>query len=412
MEHTSKSIIGTESKELADKKIVLCICGSVAAVKSPEIARELMRHGAEVYPVMSESAKKIIHPYLMEWSTGNPCITELTGRIEHVELCGKHEKKADLLLIAPATANTISKIACGIDDTTVTTFATTALGSKIPVIIVPAMHESMYENPIIEKNIYLLKSQGIIFIDPKIAHMKAHISPTEHIVKTICSIFTKKDLKDKRILITAGPTIEHIDPVRIITNPGSGKTGIYLAKAAHKRGADVTLITGNIGQLEKDGYKIIQTKTTSQMYNAVKGNLKDTDIFIHTASVADFTLDASQEKISTDKKTITLTLKPTIKIIDEIKKIKKDIFLVGFKADHSVKKDILIEKAKKKLEKSDADMIVANDVSIEGCGFGTDENKVIIVDKKGKVMETEKIHKKDLADLILDEILKRTQKPI
>ncbi len=405
--HTSKSIIGSESNELAGKNIVLCICGSVAAIKSPEIARMLMRKGAEVYPVMSASAKNIITSDLMEWATGNPCITQLTGKVEHVELCGQHDKKADLLIIAPATANTISKIACGIDDTPVTTFATTAFGSKIPVIIVPAMHNSMYDNPIIQNNILTLKKHGIIFIEPDIANDKARLKPTNSIVDTICSLFRKKDLSGKKIIITAGPTIEQIDPVRIITNPGSGKTGYHLAEAAKTRGADVTLIAGNIGEFAFSDYKVIPAKTTEDMYRAVMDNLKDKDIMIHTASVADFTPETSQEKISTENKTITITLKPTTKILDKIKNSNKTIFLVGFKAEYALEKSALIEKARKKLEKSGADLIVANDVSEKGCGFGTDENRIIIIDKKGNITEPEKMHKRSLADIILDEILQR-----
>ena len=146
MAHPSKDIVQTEGTELKEKRIVLCITGSVAEVQCPEIARRLMRHGAEVFAVMSPMAQKIIHPYLMEWATGNPVVTELTGKIEHVALAGEHDNKADLILVAPATANTISKVASGIDDTTVTSVASTAFGSKIPIIIVPAMHESMYRH--------------------------------------------------------------------------------------------------------------------------------------------------------------------------------------------------------------------------------------------------------------------------
>ncbi len=401
--HTSKSIIAQESTELSEKTIVLCITGSVAAVKSPELARTLMRKGAEVIPVMTRSAKKIIHPNLMEWATGNPCITGLTGKIEHVQYCGRHDKKADLLVIAPATSNTISKIANGIDDTTVTTFTATAIGSKIPIIIVPAMHESMYTNPIIKKNIETLEKQGITFIEPDIKENKACLKPTSYIAKAIESAFKKKDLENKKILITAGPTIEYIDPVRIITNPGSGKTGIYLAQAAQERGAQVTLIIANKDPKDSTG-KTIQVKTTKDMYDAVKSSLKDTDILIHTASVSDFTFDQSKQKLPTKNK-LTLSLKPTIKILDKIRALKKDIFLVGFKAEYSVSKETLIKRAEDKLKKARADMIVANDVSQEGCGFATDENRIIIISKKGKLTETKKAHKKELANLLLDRIL-------
>jgi phosphopantothenoylcysteine decarboxylase/phosphopantothenate--cysteine ligase len=171
--HPSKAIIGRRSNLLRGRKIVLCICGSVAAVKSPEIARELMRNGAEVYAVMSRATTRIIHPHLMEWATGNPVITKLTGKVEHIALCGDVPGKADLVLVAPATANTISKIACGIDDTAVTTVVSTALGTRIPVIIAPAIHESMYRNPFVAENIEKLRKSGVIFVEPSLGEGNA-----------------------------------------------------------------------------------------------------------------------------------------------------------------------------------------------------------------------------------------------
>ncbi|MDH5783830.1 MAG: bifunctional phosphopantothenoylcysteine decarboxylase/phosphopantothenate--cysteine ligase CoaBC, partial [Candidatus Bathyarchaeota archaeon] len=185
--HPSKDIMQTRGAELKEKRIVLCITGSVAAVQCPEIARQLMRHGAEVFAVMSPMAQKIIHPYLMEWATGNPVVTELTGKIEHVALAGEHDNKADLILVAPATANTISKIAAGIDDTTVTSVASTAFGSKIPIVIVPAMHESMYKHPILDENIKKLKGLGVVFVGPRIEEEKAKIAETEEILEVVIS---------------------------------------------------------------------------------------------------------------------------------------------------------------------------------------------------------------------------------
>ncbi|MFB0509829.1 MAG: flavoprotein [bacterium] len=187
MNHPSEDLIGTKGEELKNKKIVMCITGSVAAIKSPEIARELIRHGAQVFPVMTKMGQRIIHPDLMEWATGNPVILELTGKTEHVEL----GSQADLILVAPATANTISKIACGIDDTPVTSVVTVAFGNKIPIIIVPAMHESMYKHPILVQNIEKLRSLGCQFIGPEIEEGKAKISPVEKIVKTVISKFAK-----------------------------------------------------------------------------------------------------------------------------------------------------------------------------------------------------------------------------
>ncbi len=188
MSHPSEDIIGTKGDELKDKKIVLCITGSVAAIKSPELARELMRHGAQVFPVMTKTAQRIIQPDLMEWATGNPVITKLTGKIEHVAL----GKDADLILVAPATANTISKIACGIDDTTVTSVVSVAFGLGKPILLVPAMHESMYRHPILIQNIEKLRSLQCEFIGPEIEEGKAKIVSVEQTVKAVINRLSKE----------------------------------------------------------------------------------------------------------------------------------------------------------------------------------------------------------------------------
>jgi len=183
--HPSKEILETKGKELKNKRVVLCITGSISAVECPRIARTLMRHGAEVTAVMSRMSQKIIHPYLMEWATGNEVITELTGKIEHVALAGDYPHKADLVLVAPATANTISKIACGIDDTTVTSVVSTAFGSNIPIIIVPAMHGSMYNHPILRENILKLESLKVEFVGPRIDEGKAKIAKSREIAVAV-----------------------------------------------------------------------------------------------------------------------------------------------------------------------------------------------------------------------------------
>ena len=232
-EHTSKEIIGTRGSELNGRKIVLCMTGSVAAIKSPEIARELMRHGAEVYTVMSEMAQKIVHPYMMEWSTGNPVVTKLTGETEHVTLGGEHPDRADLILVAPSTANTIGKAAAAIDDTPVTTLLTTAIGAGIPIIIAPAMHASMYRHPIVMENVEKLRSIGVEVLMPRFEEEKAKIPNTVEIVEAVISKLTKsKDYKGLRVLVTAGPTREYLDGFRFITNPSSGKMGGAVAREA------------------------------------------------------------------------------------------------------------------------------------------------------------------------------------
>jgi phosphopantothenoylcysteine decarboxylase/phosphopantothenate--cysteine ligase len=201
-EHPSKRIVGTKGRELRGKRIALCVTGSVAAIQSPEIARALMRHGADVFAVMSPMAQKIIHPYVMEWATGNPVVKELTGKIEHVALVGEHSEKVDLVLVAPATANTISKIACGIDDTTVTSVVSTAFGSTCPIIIVPAMHESMYRHPVLTKHIKELKALGVNFVGPRMQEEKAKIADKEQITEAVVrKLATRRDFAHSKVLV-------------------------------------------------------------------------------------------------------------------------------------------------------------------------------------------------------------------
>lgn len=406
-QHPSKDIIGTKSEELGEKRVVLCVTGSVAAVRSPEIARELMRRGAEVYAVMSQTAQKIIHPYLMEWATGNPVVTELTGKIEHVALVGERPEKADLVIIAPATANTISKIAVGIDDTTVTSVASTAMGSETPIMIVPAMHQSMYKHPILEENIQKLKALGIQFVGPKIEEGKAKIADTGEIVEAIIrKLLAEQDFRGKRFLVTAGPTIEYIDNVRVITNKSSGKMGAAIAKEAQKRGAEVTLVYGLGTAILPFKVKVLNVETTEEMRRTVLEELRNVnyDIAVAAAAVSDWTLAKPYKgKVATWKvSSLTLKLKPTSKIVDKIKKISPKTFLVVFRAGYGVSDKKLIESAYKRLKRANADLVVANDVSRKGVGFRADTNEVFIIDKKKNVVHVPLSSKRFVAKKILD----------
>jgi phosphopantothenoylcysteine decarboxylase/phosphopantothenate--cysteine ligase len=410
--HPSKDILGTKGTELKGKRIALCITGSVAAVQCPEIARRLMRHGAEVYAVMSPMAQKIIHPYLMEWATGNPVVTELTGKIEHVVLAGEHPGKVDLVLVAPATANTISKIAAGIDDTTVTSVASTAFGSKTPIIIVPAMHESMYHHPILKENIEKLKGLGVELVEPRIEEGKAKIAETKTILEAVIRrLSASKDFADTKILVTAGPTIEYIDPVRVITNKSSGLMGIEVAREALLRGAEVTLIYGLGTATPPEEARVIRVETTKEMHEAVISELKSQkyDIMIAVAAAADWKPKKRYDyKVATGKTpTLNLPLEPTAKIIDAVKKVSPKVFLVPFKAEYNVSDDELIERAFERLKEAKADLIVANDVAREGVGFRTETNEIFIIDKKKKVIHVPLTTKREAAKSLLDAIADR-----
>ncbi|MEM3382581.1 MAG: bifunctional phosphopantothenoylcysteine decarboxylase/phosphopantothenate--cysteine ligase CoaBC [Nitrososphaerales archaeon] len=407
--HPSKDIIGTKGDELRGKKVALCITSSVSASECPKIARELMRHGAEVYTIMSKKAQEIIHPNLMEWATGNLVVTKLTGKVEHVALAGIHKNKVDLILVCPSTANAISKIACCISDDPVTTVVSTALGSKIPIIIVPAMHESLYHNPILIANIKKLEALGVEFVNPRIEEGKAKIASLDDIVETVVRRLSTKSMEGIKMLVTAGPTLEYIDPIRFITNKSSGKMGIAIANEALRRGANVTLIHGHGVVPPPQGAKIISVETTEEMYNEVISEItsKDYDILIATSAATDFGPERKYDyKLpSREINELMIKLKPLPKIIDKVKELSPKIFLVAFKADYKLSDEKLIDRAYDLLKISNADLVVANDVSRKGSGFGVDTNEVFIVDKTRNVIHIPLSSKQLIASKLLDIIM-------
>lgn len=405
--HPSKDIISSLSERLKGKRIALCVTGSVAAVQAPEIARLMMRHGAEVYPIMSTMAQRIIHPDVMTWATGNPTVTELTGRIEHVAIGGLFDDSADLILVAPATANTISKIACGIDDTPVTSVVTTAFGAQKPIMIAPAMHESMFRHPILNQHIASLKSLGVEFVEPRAEEGKAKIAePQEIVSRVIRKLVISHDFEGLRILVTAGSTAEHIDPVRIITNKSSGKMGMAIAKEATDRGAKVTIIYGTGYVPVPTEANVIRVESTEQMRSNVLSELKRVryDCAFAVAAAADWIPEKpSPTKISTHaQKELVLKLKPTPKIIDEIKRVSPNTFLIAFKAEHNIPERKLIDCGHERLLESGADLIVVNDVGIEGSGFNAENNEVFVIDKKKRVVHIQLTLKKNVAEQIMN----------
>ncbi len=371
-------IFGTESETLSGKRIVVAVTGSIAAVRTVDLVRDLIRRGADVHCVMSPAARQILHPNALEYASSNPVITEITGRVEHVEFCGVGGK-ADLLLIVPATANTIGKMACGIDDTPVTTFATTALGSAKPVMVVPAMHEAMYCHPAVIKNLETLRAMGVVVIDPKVEEGKAKIANSALVVLEAERLLGPGDLRGRKILITSGSNAEAVDPIRILTNRASGRTGVALALEAHRRGAEVCLVHRFPQEIP---VRQIFAESAEAMLNAVLAELeKGYDALISAAAVADYTLDASQEKIKSGQD-LVLRLKPTRKIIKAARAAFPDLKIVGFKAETGVTEEELLARAEEAMQASDLDLVVANDVG-QG-GMGTEENRVLIIDRKGR----------------------------
>ena len=403
-DHPSLDIVSSNGIELSGKKIVLCIAGSVAAYKAIELARLLMRHGADVTCVASNAVTKLIQPDYFKWATGNKVITKLTGELEHIKLADYNQ--SDLIIVYPATANTLGKLANGIDDTPISTVLTVGFGSKIPILMCLAMHASMYNNSAIQKNIEFLKNK-INFLAPQMIEEKAKATEPEEVLENVLKKFgSSSNLKNKKVLMTAGPTVEQIDPIRAITNQSSGQTGMYLASELVSAGAKVTMIYGPGDTEPPKGIKVINISSSREMFDAVKKELrKKFDVVIMAAAVSDYIpTNPSKKKIKSDRPGLKITLKKAPKIIDQIKKHQKDVLLVGFKAETNMTKNQLINAAKKKLVESSSDLIVANDVGSERYRKNPKYNQVIIVDSQKTVTTSSWTKKQKIAKFILKQI--------
>jgi len=392
----TSTISCTVSDSLSGKLIVLAVTGSIAAVRTVDLARDLIRRGAAVHSVMSGAATEILHPHALEYASGNPVVTRITGRVEHVEFCGVGGR-ADLLLIAPATANTIGKIAWGIDDTPVTTYATTALGSGVPVVVVPAMHEAMYRHPAVMRNMEALRSMGVVVLDPRIEEEKAKIAESRTVVLEVERLLGPNDLAGRRVLVTGGATAERVDPIRILTNRASGKTGAEIALEARRRGAEVTLVhRGRLGLPLKEVY----VESAEDMLRAVLAELESGgyDAIVAAAAVSDYTLDPSADKIKSGGE-LVLRLRPTSKIIAAVRASHPEIKMVGFKAETFLSDEELIFRARESMEKNRLDIVVGNDVG-KG-GMGTEDNRVLILSRSGGVAEVAG-KKREIAEAVVD----------
>jgi phosphopantothenoylcysteine decarboxylase/phosphopantothenate--cysteine ligase len=395
--HPSESLRGSRGNLLSGKRIVLGITGSIAAVECFELARDLIRHGANVHAVMSEEAMNLVTPWAMEFATGNEVIDVIDGRVQHVSFVGDVPDKADLLLIAPCTANTMSKIACGIDDTPVTTMATTALGSKVPIIIAPAMHITMFTNPIIQQNMDKLRKAGVEFLGPKMEGKKAKIVDNAEIVMAVLRRLGKKDLQGKKVLVIGGSSEERIDEMRVITNRGTGETAVELARAAYLRGATVDLWMGRCSVPLPTFIPIRRYTTVTSLLDMVKDI--DHEFVLVPAALADYAPEPQPGKIPSGKKELTLSLKAVPKVLEAIRK--KKVKLIAFKAEHGVGEAELVKRAKARLDSIPLEMIVANDLHDVKPG----ETKVIMLRQKGRKSKACG-SKASVANDVLDEALR------
>jgi len=396
---------------LTKKKIVLGVTGGIAAYKAAELIRALIKSGAQVKVIMTKSAAEFITPLTMQTLSQNQVYTDMfvpTDKYEmtHIALA----EFADVFVIAPATANIIGKIASGIGDDLL---STAIMAQNKPTLICPAMNDKMLANPIVQENIKKLKKFGYAVIDSAEGDLacktqgKGRLPDIPEIVEEIEALLTPKDLDGVKILITAGPTEEPLDPVRFITNLSSGKMGYALAIAAHRRGAKVTLISGPTTLPLPPAEKIIKVRTAQEMHKAVLDNYRKAAIIIKAAAVADYCPKVlSAEKIKKDKKTFSLELKINPDIIAEIGKNKGNRILVGF----AMETQNLLANAREKLKTKNMDLIVANNLQEEGAGFRTDTNIITIIDRTGNVESFEKMTKVEAADEILNHVQKIIKK--
>ncbi|UOY09579.1 bifunctional phosphopantothenoylcysteine decarboxylase/phosphopantothenate--cysteine ligase CoaBC [Methanonatronarchaeum sp. AMET6-2] len=389
--HPTHSIKGVKSNRLLDKKIVLGVTGSIAAIMSVKLSRELIRHGAEVQAVMTGYAEEIINKNALEYATGKPVVTDLTGKVEHVR-----DSDADLLLIAPSTANTIGKIAGGVDDTTVTTYATTALSRDIPVMVVPAMDLSMYRHPFVEQNIRKLRNEGIEFIGPVIEEDKAKMASLEQILLSVKRLLGPNDLSGNRVLVTGGATAEAIDDVRILTNRSSGRMGVEIARSAYLRGADVQLVLGRSLVRPPEAIDTTVVESSSEMEEVVLNKMDGgVDIFISAAAISDFIPEKVSGKIRSGEPK-EIRLEPSEKIIRKVSQRHPETKIVGFKLEPTLKKSL--RSAQEKLGEMNIDLIVGNPVSTMG---SNDIDAYIVTSQDTKHVEGDK---KVVADEILNSV--------
>lgn len=397
---------------LKGKMVILGVTGSIAAYKMANVASMLKKLHCDVQVIMTRNATNFITPVTFETLTGNKCLIDTFDRnfqynVEHVALA----KRADLLMIAPASANVIGKLAHGIADDMLTT---TALACRCPKIVAPAMNTSMYENPIVQDNRKTLQRYGFEIVEAENGHLACGDSgagklPEEkllvaHILRAIAR---DKDLAGRKVLITAGATMEPIDPVRYITNHSTGKMGFALARACMLRGADVTVVKGHTEAEVPDFVEILPVGSAAEMFEAVKSRFSESDIVIMAAAVADYRPSQfSEEKVKKSEEAMAIPLSRTQDILQYLGEHKReDQFLCGF----SMETQHMLENSRKKMVKKNLDMIVANNLKTKGAGFGTDTNVITILTKE-KEQAFDIMSKDAAADCILDEILAESTK--
>ncbi|MFO8051913.1 MAG: bifunctional phosphopantothenoylcysteine decarboxylase/phosphopantothenate--cysteine ligase CoaBC [Thermoplasmatota archaeon] len=401
--HSSEDIRGALSERLEGKRIVICLTGSIAVVESVKLIRELIRHGAKLHAVMTEWAARLVGPEAVEFATGTPVITELTGQVEHVKMCGDVPDRADLVLVAPCTANTLGKMVCGIDDTPVTTFLTTALGTGIPVMLVPAMHGTMYHHSAVIENIDKAASMGVDIVGPVLEESKAKMAPVDRIVEEVLRRLSPGGLKGEKVLVLTGACREPVDDMRLLTNRASGVSGIALAIEAYREGADVLLLAGeNVegipGHIDFRRFSSVKDLMSTLELLSNDWGVPDTAFF--AAGISDYVPVKKEGKLPSGKGSLELQLERAPKVIAKFRTLFRDTFTVGYKAESiGGDQEELMKRAYSKLRELDLGAVVANDLS----EVKKEESRVILItpEKEAFRMEGKKC---DIASFIVSKI--------
>jgi len=369
--HPSDAIRGRRSQLLSGRRIILGVSGSIAAIEVPRIIRELIRHGAEVRVVMSSEATRLVTPESLRFASGHPPVTELTGDVEHVTWMGPGDKRADLLLIAPATANTISKIAHGIDDTPVTSFASVALGGHVPILLAPAMHAHMGENPAIKANLEQLRAWGVEVIEPRREENEEKVASPEEVAAAVLHRLGRGPWAGRRVIVIGGASHEPIDDVRSLTNESSGETAVALAVQAHYRGASVALWMGAASVPLPSFLPTLRWSSVTDLRDRMDEQaqaLAAAEAVWIPAALADYTVKARPEKIdSRETPRLTLSLGPAPKILPEVRRrVPPPGIVVGFKLVSRRSPEELREMAQRLLDETGLDAVVGNDRAVMG----------------------------------------------
>ena len=401
-----KDITGSHGDELAGKRIALCVTASASIYRAPETARLLMRHGADVFPVMTREAASLLSPEVMRWATGNDPVVEVTGRIEYVELT-EGRGRVDAVVVAPMTENAAAKVVGGIADDAVSLLVSCALGSGIPVVVAPAMHASMYSSPVVRDLMARLRSLGIVVVGPTVEEGKAKLAQPEDVLDAVIYATWPKPLSGRRYVVTAGPTRERIDMVRFVTNPSSGRMGLELARVLRALGGDVTIVHGPVSLRPPWDVKAVGVESAREMLAAVLGALEGADGLFAAAAVADYEpAEVHSGKIESRRHpTLQLTLRATPKVVEEVRRSFPGIDLVLFKASYGAVEDP--REVFQEYAALDPVLVAVNDVSRKGIGFGAEENELVVVTRSGLVRKLGPARKsrvaRDLVQLYLEE---------